>query len=106
MVSFVDPPETTSPSPPLTDEIMKPIQALAEEMRPGVPVLPKMAAGGTDGRCMTPASIPIYGVSGLFSKLDEVNAHGLNEKVLVKSLMNSRLFLDRLIKIFAAQEPY
>jgi len=34
-----------------------------------------------------------------------VNAHGLNEKVLVKSLMDSRLFLDRLIKIFAAQEP-
>jgi len=55
---------------------------------------------------MTPAGIPTYGVSGLFSKLDEVNAHGLNEKVLVKSLMNSRLFLDRLIKIFAAQEPY
>ena len=104
-VSFVDPPETTSPPPPLTDEIMKPIQALTEEMWPGVPVLPKMAAGGTDGRFMTPAGIPTYGVSGLFSKPGEVNAHGLNEKVLVKSLMDSRLFLDRLIKIFAAQEP-
>jgi acetylornithine deacetylase/succinyl-diaminopimelate desuccinylase-like protein len=104
-VTFVDPPETTSPPPPLTDEILKPIQALTEEMWPGVPVLPRMASGGTDGRFLTPAGIPTYGVSGLFTEPGEVNAHGLNEKVLVKSLLDSRIFLDRLVKIFAAQEP-
>ena len=94
-----------SPPPPLTDEILKPIQALTEEMWPGVPVLPRMVAGGTDGRFLTPAGIPTYGDSGLFTEPGEVNAHGLNEKVLVKSLLDSRLFLDRLVKIFAAQEP-
>jgi len=104
-VSFVDPPETTSPPPPLTDEILNPIQALTEEMWPGVPVLPSMASGGTDGRFLTPAGIPTYGVSGLFIEPGEVNAHGLNEKVLVKSLLESRVFLDRLVKMFAAQEP-
>ena len=62
-VTFVDPPETTSPPPPLTLKILAPIEKLTQQMWPGVPVLPSMIAGGTDGRFLTPAGIPTYGVS-------------------------------------------
>ena len=103
-VTFVDPPETTSPPPPLSQEILAPIEKLTQQMWPGVPVLPSMIAGGTDGRFLTPAGIPTYGVSGLFMDPSKVNAHGLNERILVESLYESREFLDRLIRAYAGGE--
>ena len=102
-VTFVDPPEKTSPPPALTPEILEPIERLTEQMWPGVPVIPAMVAGGTDGRFLTPAGIPTYGVSGLFTEPGKVNAHGLNERVLVKSLYKSREFLDQLVKIYVTE---
>jgi acetylornithine deacetylase/succinyl-diaminopimelate desuccinylase-like protein len=103
-VSFVDPPEATSSPPPLTPEILEPIEAVSQQMWPGLPVLPFMVAGATDGRFLTPAGIPTYGVSGLFKDPAKVNAHGLNEKMPVASLYESQEFLDRLIRIYAGGE--
>jgi acetylornithine deacetylase/succinyl-diaminopimelate desuccinylase-like protein len=103
-IMFVDEPEATSAPPPLTPEILDPIEAITEQMWPGIPVLPAMIAGGTDGRFLTPAGIPTYGVSGLFTQPDKVNAHGLNEKIPVQSLYESREFLDRLIRVYAGGE--
>jgi acetylornithine deacetylase/succinyl-diaminopimelate desuccinylase-like protein len=103
-VTFVNAPESTSAPPPLTAEILGPIDELTGQMWPGVPVLPSMVAGGTDGRFLTPAGIPTYGVSGLFMDPSKVHAHGLNERVLVESLYESREFLDRLIKVYAGGE--
>jgi len=103
-VAFVDTPETTSPPPLLTTEILMPIEKLTQQMWPGVPVLPSMVAGGTDGRFLTPAGIPTYGVSGLFVDPSKTHAHGLNERVPVESLYESREFLDRLIRMYAGGE--
>jgi acetylornithine deacetylase/succinyl-diaminopimelate desuccinylase-like protein len=94
-------PETPSPAPPLTPAILGPIEKLTEEMWPGVPVVPAMAVGATDGRFLTPIGIPTYGVSGIFSDPATTNAHGLNERVPVKSLMEGRVFLHRLAKMYA-----
>lgn len=104
MISFVDPPETTSPPPPLTPEILGPIETVSEQMWPGLPVLPFMVAGATDGRFLTPVGIPTYGVSGMFKDPGKTNAHGLNEKIPVASLYESQEFLDRLIRIYAGGE--
>lgn len=97
-------PETPSPAPPLTPDILAPIERLTEEMWPGVPVVPTMAAGATDGRFLTPIGIPTYGVSGIFSDPNTTNAHGLNERVSVRSLMEGRVFLHRLVKMYAGGE--
>ncbi|HVY87218.1 MAG TPA: M20/M25/M40 family metallo-hydrolase [Hyphomonadaceae bacterium] len=94
-------PETPSPPPPLTPAIMGPIEKLTKEMFPGVPVIPAMAAGATDGRFLTPIGIPTYGVSGIFADPATTGAHGLNERVPVKSLMEGRAFLYRLAKEYA-----
>jgi len=103
-ISFVDPPESTSPPPPLTPEILGPIETVTEQMWPGLPVLPFMVAGATDGRFLTPVGIPTYGVSGIFKDPAKTNAHGLNEKIPVASLYESQEFLDRLIRIYAGGE--
>jgi acetylornithine deacetylase/succinyl-diaminopimelate desuccinylase-like protein len=100
-VTFADAPESTSPPPPLTPEIVGPMEAVSKAMWPEVPVIPFMQAGGTDGRFLTPAGIPTYSITGMFVDPGNVNAHGLNERVPVRSLYESREFLNRLIRIYA-----
>ena len=100
-VSFQAEPDKNGPPPPLTRDIMGPIEQLTSEMFPGVPVVPAQASGGTDGRFLTPAGVPTYGVSGGFSDGATTNAHGLNERVRVQSLMESREFLYRLARMYA-----
>lgn len=70
-------------------------------MFPGVPVVPSQSSGATDGRFLTAAGIPTYGVSGVFADGETTNAHGLNERVLVQSVMEGREFLYRLTKMYA-----
>ena len=93
--------ETPVKAPPLPSEILGPIEQLTEKMWPGVPVIPAMATGATDGRFTTPAGIPTYGVSGIFADPNTTNAHGLNERVGVKQLMEGRMFLYQLVKMYA-----
>jgi acetylornithine deacetylase/succinyl-diaminopimelate desuccinylase-like protein len=96
-------PPTLAAAPPLTRAIMQPIETLAHEMWPGVPVLPSLVAGATDGRFLNAIGIPTYGVDGAFSEPAGNNAHGLNEHMLVKSLYQDRDFLYRLVKLYAEQ---
>lgn len=100
-VTLKNPPEKPGAPPRLTPEILGPIEKLTEQMWPGVPVIPAMATGATDGRFTTPAGIPTYGVSGIFADPTTTNAHGLNERVGVKQLMEGRMFLYQLVKIYA-----
>ena len=100
-VTFADSPETIAPAPELTAQIMAPIEALTAEMFPGVPVVPAMATGATDGRFFNAAGIPTYGVSGIFTDSATSNAHGLNERVAVKSLLEGREFLYKLVKAYS-----
>ena len=58
-------------------------------MFPGVPLVPLMAAGGTDAAFLTPAGIPTYGLSGLFADREGSHAHGLDERIRVKSLIDA-----------------
>ena len=89
-----------SKAPELTDEIMKPVRDAAKKMWPGVPVAPLMTAGATDGRFLMNAGIPTYGMSGMFSTTGETNAHGLNEKIRVKSLYEGRDFLESVVRAY------
>src|SRR5258708_7144301 len=92
-------PETRGPTsspPPLTPEVMAPIEKLAAEFWPGVPVLPILQAGATDGEFTNAAGIPTFGVEPVFFGPDLGNIHGLNEYVGVKSLLEGREFLYRL----------
>jgi acetylornithine deacetylase/succinyl-diaminopimelate desuccinylase-like protein len=100
-VSFQAEPEKAGPPPKLTRQILEPIEKLTAEMFPGVPVVPAQAAGATDGRFLTPIGIPTYGVSGMFSDGATTNAHGLNERIRVQSLLEGREFLYRLTKVYA-----
>jgi acetylornithine deacetylase/succinyl-diaminopimelate desuccinylase-like protein len=92
---------TVSAGSPLKDDIMKPVEAVAAAMWPGVPVVPIMSAGGTDGRFLNNIGIRTYGVSGMFNPV-ETNAHGLNERFRVAALFEGQEFLYRLTKMLAS----
>lgn len=96
-------PDPVSPPPPLEPAILDPILAAAAVHWPGVPVVPSMAAGATDGRFTNAAGIPTYGVTGMFGDPDGGGVHGLNERIRVRSLYEGRDFLFDLVKAYAAQ---
>jgi len=90
-----------SPPPPLSPAILGPIEKVSAQMWPGVPVVPALLAGATDGRFTINAGIPTYGVSGMFRDPDGSGVHGLNERIRVRSLYEGHEFLYGLVKLYA-----
>jgi acetylornithine deacetylase/succinyl-diaminopimelate desuccinylase-like protein len=87
-----------SPPSPLTPEVFGAIEKLTEKMWPGVPVVPTMSTGATDAIPLRGSGIPVYGVSGIFGDIDDVRAHGRDERILVQSYYESQEFLYQLVK--------
>jgi len=85
-----------SPPSPLTAEVLGAIERVTAEMWPGVPVVPTMSTGATDGLYLRNAGIPVYGVSGLF--YGETYAHGMNERIPAAAFYEGQEFLYRLVK--------
>ena len=94
----------TAAAPPLTPAIMGPLEKLANEFWPGVPVLPILQAGATDGEFTNAVGIPTHGIEPVFVGPDLGHIHGLNEYIGVNSLLEGREFLYRLIRIYADQK--
>ncbi len=92
-----------SPMPPLTPVLMKAVEEISNDIWPGVPVIPSLLAGGTDGRFLNNAGIWTYGISGLFGGPEPAGAHGLNEHIRVKSLYDGQEYLYRLAKRLATE---
>jgi acetylornithine deacetylase/succinyl-diaminopimelate desuccinylase-like protein len=89
---------TVSPMPPVNPELVAAIEAVSGEIWPGVPVVPTLSTGATDGRFLNNVGIWTYGVSGLFSNAESSGVHGLNERLPVRSLYEGQEFLYRLVK--------
>ena len=99
--------ETRGPmakAPPLTPQIMQPIEKVAAKIYPGVPVLPLFQAGATDGQFLGAAGIPTYGIGATFFDPDLGGIHGLNERIRTSSLYEGRDFLYELVKIYASSK--
>jgi acetylornithine deacetylase/succinyl-diaminopimelate desuccinylase-like protein len=91
------------PMPPMTPVLMKAVEEISNDMWPGVPVVPTMSTGGTDGRFLNNAGIWTYGISGMFHGPEGSGAHGLNEHIRVKSLYDGQEYLYRLAKRLATE---
>jgi acetylornithine deacetylase/succinyl-diaminopimelate desuccinylase-like protein len=100
-VTVLPPLRPSPPSPPLDPKVMGPAKALAAKYFPGVPVVPQMANGYTDSTFLTAVGIPAYGVPGAWGDPDGNGAHGLNERIEVRSVYVGRDYLYDLIKAYA-----
>lgn len=111
LVSVLDDPDiqvsrlrepTASPPSPLTDEVLGTIERLTEEMWPGVPVVPTMSTGATDGLYVRNAGIPVYGVGAIFEDTGDNRAHGRDERVAIDRFYEALRFWYRMVKELAS----
>lgn len=87
--------------PALDPRIVGPAREVAARHYPGVPMVPLMSTGATDGVFLQAIGIPVYGVPGIFIDKDLGGIHGLNERIRVRSLYEGRDYLFDLVKAYA-----
>jgi acetylornithine deacetylase/succinyl-diaminopimelate desuccinylase-like protein len=87
---------------PLNSTVLGAMERVTAEMWPGVPVIPIMSTGATDGLYLRNAGISTYGVSGFFQDVDDTRAHGRDERLGVKQFYEGREFLYRLVKALSS----
>ena len=102
-VTFIKEPKPSPPSP-LKPEIVRPIEEATRVMWKDVPVVPIMGTGATDSLYFRQVNIPMYGVSGIFSDIDDNRAHGRDERLGVREFYEGQEFLDRLVKSLAGEK--
>jgi acetylornithine deacetylase/succinyl-diaminopimelate desuccinylase-like protein len=99
-VSLVGEATPSKPSP-LRPDVMGAVESLTKQMFPGVIVVPVMSTGATDGLYLRNGEIPTYGVDGTFGDVEDVRAHGRDERIGVKQFYEGLEFQYRLIKELA-----
>lgn len=91
-----------SPRSPLRKEVMEELESLTASMWPGVIVTPVMSTGASDSKFIRAAGIPVYGISGMFTDIDDDRAHGKDERIGVKEFYDGIDFTYKLMKKLAS----
>ena len=88
---------TPSPPSPLTPAIMDPIERVTKRLW-NIPVVPVMETGATDGLYLRNAGIPVYGVSGVFVDINDIRAHGRDERIGVQDYYDGAEYIYQLVR--------
>ncbi len=92
-------PEGKGLSPlPLPAEYLRPLQKLVGEFWPGIPVIPFMEAGASDGVYTRAAGIPTFNITGIAIDRNDIRDHARNERLAVDSFYRGNEFLYRYLK--------
>jgi acetylornithine deacetylase/succinyl-diaminopimelate desuccinylase-like protein len=94
-----------SPTPgrasPMRPDLLQAAAGATQKFWPGVPVVPIMVMGATDGRYLRDAGIDTYGIQGFFFDRDDIRFHGRDERMGVQSFYEGQAFLYELVKALA-----
>jgi acetylornithine deacetylase/succinyl-diaminopimelate desuccinylase-like protein len=86
------------PLSPLRKDVMDNVERLTASMWPGVAVTPVMSTGASDGKFLRQVGIPVYGVSGIFADIDDVRAHGKDERIGVNEFYAGVEFMYQFVQ--------
>jgi acetylornithine deacetylase/succinyl-diaminopimelate desuccinylase-like protein len=89
------------PASPMRPDLFKAVGRLTDTLWPGVPAVPIMVMGATDGLHLRAIGIPTYGVQGFFMDRDDIRFHGRDERMSVQSFYEGQTFLYELVKSLA-----
>jgi acetylornithine deacetylase/succinyl-diaminopimelate desuccinylase-like protein len=92
---------SAGPASPMRPDLLGAINQATEKIWPGVPVVPIMVMGATDGKYLRIAGIPTYGVQGFFFDRNDIRFHGRDERMSVESFYEGQAFLYDLVKILS-----
>ncbi len=87
----------------LRKDVLERVEKVTASLWPGVVVTPIMSTGASDGKYLRLAGIPVYGVSGMFSDIDDIRAHGKDERIGVREFYEGVQFMYRLIKALTSE---
>ena len=93
------------PASPMRPDLLQAVTAVTSSVWPGVPTVPMMVMGGTDGMYLRSAGIPTYGVQGIFYDRADIRFHGRDERVKVQSFYEAQTFLYELVKRLTGGRP-
>lgn len=74
-----------SPISPLRDDVMAAVKKAVDPRYPNITIMGYMESGGTDGMHFRSAGIPTWAMSSVFMDPNEMFAHGLNERLPIKT---------------------
>jgi acetylornithine deacetylase/succinyl-diaminopimelate desuccinylase-like protein len=89
--------------PPLRPDVFQPLEKVVQQMWPGLPVVPTMSTGASDGVYTNAAGLPTYGISGTAIGRDDQRAHGKDERLGVESFYTGVDFYYRYLKAVTSQ---
>jgi len=92
-----------APASAINPAIVHTLEGLSAKLYGGLPVVPVMDNGASDGKYLRIAGIPAYGVPGVFSDVDDDRAHGRDERIGVKDFYDGVDFYYEFIKALAGQ---
>jgi acetylornithine deacetylase/succinyl-diaminopimelate desuccinylase-like protein len=93
-----------NPPSPLRPDLMRALEKVSGEMWPGVPIVPVMDAGASDGAISRAAGFPTYGLPGLFMDVDDDRSHGRDERIRVACFYDGVDFYYRLVKTLSTPQ--
>jgi len=88
---------TPSPLAALQPDVMSAIERVTTRLW-HIPVIPVMETGATDGLYLRNAGIPVYGVSGVFVDINDIRAHGRDERIGVQDYYDGAEYIYQLVK--------
>lgn len=91
-------PAKNSPESPPSPEVFGKLDAVIAGMWPGVPAVPVMDFGASDSLYTRGAGMPTYAMSSIFVDIDDVRAHGRDERILTDAFYQGVEFTYRVMK--------
>ena len=101
-VEFVS---TATPSGPtaLSPEVEAQLRRAVTGMWGTLPILQVMETGATDGLFLRNKGVPVYGINGVFSDIEDDRAHGRDERIGVAAFNDALEFMRRLVRDLAGE---
>jgi acetylornithine deacetylase/succinyl-diaminopimelate desuccinylase-like protein len=94
-----------NPPSPLTPDVVAPLERVVGQMWPGLPVVPFMDAGASDGAITRGFGMRTYGVVGVFIDINDDRSHGRDERLPVASFYEGIEFFYRFNKALTGGKP-
>lgn len=91
-------PAKRSPESPPSPEVFGKLGEVVQGMWPGVPTVPVMDFGASDSLYTRGAGMPTYAMSSIFVDVDDVRAHGRDERIGVQEFYQGVEFTYRVMK--------
>jgi acetylornithine deacetylase/succinyl-diaminopimelate desuccinylase-like protein len=92
---------TPSPESPPSKPVMTVFERTVHSMWPGLPVTPSMDAGASDSKYSRSLGMASYGAPSNFFDLEDMRAHGQDERIRADRFAEGSEFAYRLMKAFS-----